>query len=357
MLPLGIRVVLILTALLTCLPISASAAGSHLPTGIYALVPLNATTVDGKVLQNRNVTGLQIRASWSLLQPSLSSKLNFGYLDNLIDIASRNDKKVIVAVHRGVVGDGLPKGFSSSSLFSCSTGTKAPHPWKSTYKQAWIKLWTELVRRYASDPDVTGYHIGGIYSWKTIDWDLCDGTSRDRNNWIKAGYKIENIRAFALEFTRALASNTTKPFILPIAGTMSNSGVVNTGTNTRNYVMNPLFTCYGPSPKSSSDCPNARRQIGFMRTTFDDTTPDPFAGDDLGDQFGTLVDYSPHIAGQRQALTFDLDMLETMVNVSLNYDIQFMELGYQQINLSGAAKLIECYNKALIWGTPIQCAP
>jgi hypothetical protein len=96
-----------------------------------------------------------------------------------------------------------------------------------------------------------------------------------------------------------------------------------------------------------------------MRTTFQDTTPDPLGvwnSDDLGGQFGTLILYSPHIAGQRQALTFDLEMLEATLDISLHYDIQFMELGYQQINLSGAGPLLTCYHDALVNGTPDHCA-
>jgi hypothetical protein len=108
------------------------------------------------------------------------------------------------------------------------------------------------------------------------------------------------------------------------------------------YVIEPLFERFGPAA--------ATPQFGIMRTTFPGTTSDPqgvWNESPLGDQFGTLYAWRPHIAGQRQAIMFDLGELQQMIDLSLHYPLQFMELGTQQLLLPGASSDLLCYRLAL----------
>ena len=259
----------------------------------------------------------------------------------MISQAKANNKKVSIAVARGLQNDGLPS-WLSSLMFTCSDSSVGPIPWDTIYKKEWIELWKNLAERYENDPTVVMYHIGGIYSWHTPDWDLCDATAVDKNNWLNSGYQIEKIKQFALEFAQALAAKTKKPFILPIAGTMDNNGKINTSQNTNDFIIKPLFDLYGPTAIAVS-------QFGIMRTVFQVTTPDPLGiwnVRPLGDQFGTLYNWKPYIAGQRQSIAHTSDELKIMFDISLHYNIQFMELGSTQI-LTANQDDLGCYNTYL----------
>lgn len=322
--------------------VAANKAASYLPKGVYALVSTDKP-VDDEILINPNISGLQIRASWAQLEPT-NNNFDWVYFDNLISQAKTNNKKVSIAVARGIESakQNLPP-WLSSSVFSCSDGTQGPIPWDPAYRSEWIEIWTAIAKRYENEPTVSMYHIGGIYSWHTVDWDLCDATKIDRDNWISAGYEIEKIRDFALEFTAALSQVTKKPFILPIAGTMDNNGNINTGTNTNELIIKPLFDRYGPSATTP--------QFGIMRTVFSENTPDPLGIWNtklLGDQFGTIYNWTPHIAGQRDMVDNDsLEAIKKMFDISLHYNIQFMELGNSQILFPGIENDLACYNSKL----------
>ena len=314
-------------------------ADSYLPKGIYAMVKKD-TQVDSQILNHPDITGLHIRAVWSTLEPS-NNVFNWSYFDGLIAQAKSKNKKVSIAVLKGLIGEGLPS-WLSVSLFTCSDGSQGPIPWDTTHKKEWIELWTEIAKRYENEPTVSMYHIGGIYSWHTADWDLCDASSTDRNNWLSAGYQVEKIQTFALEFTSALSNATKKPFILPIAGTMDNSGEISTDITTNDFIIKPLFDLYGPS----STIP----QFGIMRTVFSENTPDPLGfwnTNPLGGQFGTLYSWRPNIAGQVDMGSSTLDTVRTMIDISLHYEIQFMELRSAQILILGIEDDIHCYNRAL----------
>ena len=328
-----------------------SDAPSHLPKGIYVLVPSDAKTVSRGVLGHRDVTGLQIRAKWASLQPTNAAP-NFKYFDDLIAKAKANNKTVIIAIDRGLEGDGLPS-WVTTSMFTCSDGTRGPQPWDPAYQDAWQKLWAALVRRYDQVPTVVGYHISGIYSWKTPDWDLCDANEWDRENWLAAGYSVGEIRAFALRFARVLSANTRKPFVLPVAAMMNDAGVLSIARATEPEVILPLFAAYGPGR------PDGRPpQFGIMRTIFHADTADPMGiwnQDELEEQLATLYRWRPHVAGQRHRVEFDVDELTRMLDIAIHYDVQFMELAAQQVMLPGAGPALSCFRRAVVSGSPDHC--
>lgn len=164
---------------------SAQAADSYLPKGVYALVP-SGEAVDNKILTNPNVAGLQIRLQWADLETA-DNIFNWTYFGNLIAQAKANNKKISIAVDQGLEGSGLPSWLSIEK-FRCSDGTVGAVPWDSQYKSQWIELWQKSADQYESEPAVSMYHVGGIYSWLTVDWDLCENTKGDRDNWLLKGY-------------------------------------------------------------------------------------------------------------------------------------------------------------------------
>jgi len=325
-------------------PFQASASSSYLPKGVYALIPSSYTQIPLEVLTNPYVTGVQLRCAWADVEP-VNNQFDWSYFDNLIAQAKQYNKKIGLAIHRGLVGRGLPSWYGGET-FACSDGTIGPIPWDETYKLEWREVWVRMIERYDRDPAVTFYHMGGIYTWKTLDWDLCDATKGDKNRWIASGYTVEEIRTAAIEFVDALSRATHKPLILPIAGTTDNTGDVNTGINTNDYIIKPLFDRFGPTA--------AVPQFGIMRTVFGAYTPDPlqiYNAQDLGDQFGTLYSWRPHISGQRQgADSNSRTEFETMAAISLHYDIQLMEIGDNQVSINGIGPMLKCYNLSL--GTP-----
>ncbi|GEM_PF-6338473 len=324
--------------LLTLSWISAAEAQSYLPSGVYALVP-NGKPIKPGILQHADVTGLQIRIDWASLEPQ-NNIFDWAYFDNLIIQAQAANKNVSIAVRRGLVGDGLPP-WLTSEMFQCSNGTSGPIPWDSTYQNEWTELWMAIANRYEFNPTVSAYRPGGIYTWKTADWDLCDATNTDRTNWLAQGYLVDRIQDFALQFAASLSSVTTKPFIIAVASTMNNRGRVNIST-TRNMIIGPLFEHHGPTALVP--------QVGIMRTVFSDTTGDPsqiWNTTSLGGQFQTLYDWRPHTAGQRKPGPYTLAGLQTMFDISLHYDLQFMELGTNQILFPGLEEDLSCYNNAL----------
>jgi hypothetical protein len=324
---------------------------SYLPKGVFVLVPSGASAPARGVLSNREVTGLQIRATWASLQPA-DGPPNFTYFDGLIAKAKAHNKTVIIAVDRGLEADGLPS-WLTAPLFTCSDGSRGPMPWDRDYQRAWQKLWVALVRRYEKVPTVVGYHIGGIYSWNTSDWDLCDATESDRENWLAAGYNVGEIREFALGLARVLSANTRKPFVLPVASTMNDDGVPGITRTTDPEVIVPLYAAYGPDRVDGLP-----PQFGIMRTTFRATTPDPLGiwnHYPLDDQFATLYEWRPEIAGQRFPAAMNVAQLTRVLDISLHYRVQFMELAAQQVMMPGAARLLSCYRRALVLGTPQHC--
>ncbi|MBI4024168.1 MAG: beta-galactosidase [Verrucomicrobia bacterium] len=310
-----------------------------IPKGVYVLIPTEEKA-DARILRHPHVAGLQIRARWSTIEPS-NNAFDWNYFDDLIAKARANNKKISIAIARGLAGKGLP-AWLSTAMFTGTNGTKGPVPWDPVYQKEWNELWVALARRYESEPVVSMHHIGGIYSWDTADWDLCDATLADRKKWLATGYQIEKIQAFALRFFEALSKETRKPLILPIAGTMNNQGEVNTDIATDDFIIKPLFERYGPKGTG---------QFCIMRTTFQETTPDPLGiwnRSPLGGQYGTLYKWKPYTAGQREGKDpFTLDGLRKMLDISLHYEIRFMELGVQQILMPGIEGDLSRYDQSL----------
>jgi hypothetical protein len=247
----------------------------------------------------------------------------------------------------GVSPYGLPTWYEGQ-IFESADGSKGPVSFESYYKTHWIALWKEFTARYEDNPTVSQFHIGGIYSWRTMDWSY-PMTPSDISKWIDTeGYTRAKIQTFAEEFFAGVTGFTTKPLTLPIATAIINEQTRRSSlADTKAFVMDPLFNLYGPNASTG------KKQILFMRTMFDSDTADPMREwnsniPDPNSQFGVLFNYSPYIAGQR-AFPHDITAatVSQFADISLHYNIRYMELGMDQVDLLINAGLLAKYNAQL----------
>lgn len=327
---------------------NATPASSYLPRGVYAFILPAGAAPPADVVENPNVTGLHVRALWKQIEPA-DHQFDWSYFDDVVAQARVTRKRVSMAViggvHDGVFpnSDGLPPWLDPAvAMFDCSDGSRGPVPWDVRYRQEWRELWVALAQRYEAEPVVSAYHIGGIYSWNTGDWDLCDATSADRDAWLAIGYHPDRIRESALSFAASLAATTTKPFILPVAGTMGAMGGPRMDV-TVNYVIDPLYAAYGPSSPTP--------RFGIMRTTFLPTTSDPLGvwnTNPLTEQYQVLYERRPHTAGQQHVgPPLGDDDVVRMADISLHYQIQYMELRLPELRQLTALGMLHCYDRGL----------
>jgi hypothetical protein len=208
---------------LDALDITAAPAPTSFATvnGIYALGWLNAPLIDG-VLNNPNVAGLSVHATWAFMQPT-KNNFNWSYFDGLIHRASTAGKTVILCVQAGVntpswVYSEGAQAFSFTDDKSPNT-QQVPLPWDPVFLAEWENFVQQMGARYASNPTVVQVKVTGInietpetrvpnsHGQSVSDGSKTWTTTNDTPAWQAAGYtrtKVETAwQAIADTFAKA----------------------------------------------------------------------------------------------------------------------------------------------------------
>jgi hypothetical protein len=311
------------------------------PRGVFALNGRNSNHPSPDLFSNPHFSGLFFNRNWDVveIQPGV---FNWTDYDQIVADAETSGKQVMLGVHQGLLGDGLPY-WLSVPLFSCSDGSVGAIPWDETFHASYKRVLRKLVKRYGRHPAVVGFFVQGHYNWKYDDFSLCQATAADRQAWIQLGYTRELMQQVSFDLFAAVAKDTDKFIRVPSA-----IGMINETTgwldlqSTQDYYIEPFVAQYGD-------------RGGIGRTVFDQNTGDVaqiWNATPPTTQFALLYTYTPHIWGQRrpegEGGPTDEQSFLKMADIALHYGVQFFEVGTNQIKSYPDA--IRCLNAALLAG-------
>jgi hypothetical protein len=311
------------------------------PRGVFALIGRSSSYPSPDLFSNPHISGLFFNRNWDAveIQPGV---FNWADYDQIIADAETHGKQVMLGVHQGLLGDGLPS-WLAVPLFSCSDGSVGAIPWDQTFHASYKRVLRKLVKRYGRHPAVVGFFAQGHYNWKSDDFDLCQSTAEDRQAWIQLGYTRKLLQEASFDLYATVAKETDQFIRVPSAVGMINE---TTGQldlqSTQDYYIDPFLAQYG-------------NRGGIGRTVFDQNTGDvaqiwnttPPTG-----QFALLYAYTPRIWGQRrpegQGGPTDEQSYMEMADIALHYGVQFFEVGLSQV--SSYPNAIRCLNTVLLAG-------
>jgi hypothetical protein len=178
-------------------------------TGIYVLGNRDGP-IDTSILNNSNVDGLSVRATWDYIEPT-QGNFNWSYIDGQINDAAAAGKKVSLSIAAGT--------FTPSWVYSAGaqaftfidntspTPQTMPLPWDPVFLTQWTNFITQLGNRYAGNATLTQVKLAGVnYSTAETMLPISTGvqvtlgtqtwtTTNDVADWLAAGYtrtKVEN---------------------------------------------------------------------------------------------------------------------------------------------------------------------
>lgn len=173
-------------------PLKAEARGVYYLTPVEGIRHTNLASLD--CWDNPNVTGIALRAAWSVLERS-PGQFDWSYIDEAIRIAGARKKLVAVSAIAGVNSPDWV--FGSAKLLQLTgrdakrRGT-APAPWDPNYLSAWKAFVQALGARYDGNP-VIGYVTasgpGRAEECYVVD-DSEDAGQFDPDRWVAAAKQI-----------------------------------------------------------------------------------------------------------------------------------------------------------------------
>lgn len=180
------------------------------------------------VFKDELVAGVSLRGSWAQVEPREGEFTWF--FDGDIGRAKKAGKSVMLRVHTGLAGRGVPAWVyeSGARRFDFSAGGQArsmPVPWDSTHFAKWSALVRALGKKYGREDAVVMVQMAGL--------DVTGGemhlpnTPADREHWHRAGYSRERLVAAWAAVIDAYADSFPDKYLgLNVSLPLARDGVV-----------------------------------------------------------------------------------------------------------------------------------
>jgi hypothetical protein len=214
---------------ITLAPVRAQEATEPQPQGFFVLNDDKGPfPLPDWVFRDELIAGISLRGSWTQVE-AREGRLTW-FFDKDVARAKKAGKAVILRVHLGMMGRGVPAWVydAGAQRFEFSRDSKPqtmPIPWDPTHLNKWKTMVRALGKQYAGDNSIVMIQMGGL--------DITGGEMHlpsardDRERWRRAGYTKQKLVAAWAEVIDTYAEAFPRQYLgLNVSVPVERDGVV-----------------------------------------------------------------------------------------------------------------------------------
>jgi hypothetical protein len=348
------------------------------PRGIFiyagAAVP-GPVTMSAPVLE-----GLTAVLKWHEIEAT-RGVYDWTVADAFVATARAYRKQLILGVRHGCVSgcaaaDTNMPAWYTGPTFTCESGEVGPQTWRPEFLTPWRELQHQLILRYRAEPEVVGFILSGVSSWKFAEMapnTVCSlaATQHDRDHAIAQGYTRRRLQDAMLALANDMAALTTKPLRFIFARIIDETDGTASMAQTVDWIIEPLRARFRvgrrgrPVHLPVNRFPALTRlvaartvsQIAFMQSSLSGLRGDPgrvWNTSALQPFEQALYDLRPEVSWQLDIPANGgpdtADALAEAGDIGLHYGMRWLEVKNVDVVDTAMQPVLHCLNRAMLAG-------